>query len=110
MIYFLKGKLPWQGIQAADKEEKYRKIGEMKEKMDIHKLCEGVPTEIYNFLTHIRSLEFKEKPNYHYLRSLLVNTFNRMGYEYDYYYDWECSFNQVHIHNLATPPMGALVN
>ena len=107
MIYFLKGKLPWQGIPAPDKEEKYRKIGEMKEQMEIHTLCEGVPVEIYNFLAHVRSLDFKEKPNYHYLRSLLVNAFNRMGYDYDYYYDWETTSNQAQTLNMSAQPMMA---
>lgn len=88
MIYFLKGRLPWQGIPAKDKEDKYEKIGETKISCDLHKLCEGIPRELYNFLAHVRSLDFKEKPNYLYLRSLLINTFNRMGYEFDCQYDW----------------------
>lgn len=89
MIYFLKGRLPWQGIPAKDKEEKYERIGDMKLSCELHVLCEGIPRELYNFLAHVRSLGFKEKPNYHYLRSLLVNVFNRMGYDYDCQYDWE---------------------
>jgi serine/threonine protein kinase len=95
MVYFLKGKLPWQGIPAATKEDKYQKIGEIKATCKLEDLCAGVPTEIYNFLAHVRSLEFKQKPNYHYLRSLLINTFNRMDYDYDYHYDWDESANQA---------------
>jgi casein kinase 1 epsilon len=95
MIYFLKGKLPWQGIPAATKEEKYQKIGEMKAGYKLDVLCCGVPPEIYNFLAHVRSLEFKQKPNYHYLRSMLLNAFNRMDYEYDCRYDWEDHVSQV---------------
>lgn len=95
MIYFLKGRLPWQGIVATSKEEKYQKIGEAKESYRLDQLCEGVPTEIYNFLAHVRSLEFKQKPNYYYLRSLLVNAFNRMDYEFDGHYDWEDQVNQA---------------
>lgn len=95
MVYFLKGKLPWQGIPANSKEEKYQKIGDMKSTYKLNILCEGVPTEIYNFLAHVRSLEFKQKPNYHYLRSLLINTFNRMDYDYDCHYDWDEQANQA---------------
>jgi len=95
MIYFLKGKLPWQGIPASNKELKYQKIGEMKAEYKLDILCDGLPTEIYNFLAHVRSLKFKQKPNYHYLRSLLVNTFNRMDYDYDCHYDWEEQANQA---------------
>lgn len=94
MVYFLKGKLPWQGIPAETKEDKYQKIGNMKASYRLEQLCEGVPTEIYNFLAHVRSLKFKEKPNYHLLRSLLINAFNRMDYDYDCHYDWEEHVNQ----------------
>lgn len=105
MIYFLKGRLPWQGIPAKDKEEKYEKIGDMKLGCELHTLCEGLPRELYNFLAHVRSLEFKEKPNYHYLRSLLVNVFNRMGYDYDCQYDWEERYasGPLAIAGAATP-------
>lgn len=107
MIYFIKGKLPWQGIPADTKEDKYEKIGDMKETYDLHRLCEGVPVEIYNFLAHVRSLDFKEKPNYHFLRSLLVNTFNRMGYNYDCHYDWEDAVNQEQTFARCDPGVGA---
>jgi casein kinase I family protein HRR25 len=95
MVYFLKGKLPWQGIPAGTKEDKYQKIGEIKASYGLDLLCKGLPTEIYNFLTHVRALEFKQKPNYHYLRSLLINAFNRMDYDYDCHYDWEDQVNQA---------------
>lgn len=107
MIYFLKGKLPWQGIPAPTKEEKYQKIGDMKASYKLDLLCEGVPREIYNFLAHVRSLEFKQKPNYHYLRSLLVNTFNRMDYDWDCHYDWEEQANQAQSFTNYTDAVGA---
>jgi len=39
----LKGKLPWQGVQAKDKNEKYDKIKDMKLIIPMEKLCEGLP-------------------------------------------------------------------
>lgn len=33
-------------------------------------LCEGLPAEFEVFLNYARSLEFKQKPDYEYLRSL----------------------------------------
>jgi len=96
MVYFLKGKLPWQGIPAPTKEEKYQKIGEAKAACELQRLCEGLPIEIYNFLSHVRALGFKEKPDYHYLRSLIVTLFcKKMCYEYDYHYDWNEATNQA---------------
>jgi hypothetical protein len=34
-------------------------------------LCEGLPAEFQVFLNYARSLEFKQKPDYQYLRDLL---------------------------------------
>lgn len=43
MMYFLRGALPWQGLQAIHKEDKYRKIMEYKIKYTPEALCEGFP-------------------------------------------------------------------
>ena len=43
LIYFLKGKLPWQKIPIKTKEEKYKKIMEIKINTPIEELCKGLP-------------------------------------------------------------------
>jgi casein kinase 1 len=88
LVYFLKGCLPWQGMVCPNKEEKYRRIGEMKAALGPERICEGTPEELQNFLKYVKSLGFKEKPNYHYLRGLLVDLFTRMEYSFDCKYDW----------------------
>ena len=45
LMYFLKGKLPWQGLQARHKKEKYEKIMENKIATPIETLCKGYPGE-----------------------------------------------------------------
>ncbi len=42
-MYFLKGKLPWQGLQGKTKKEKYDKIMETKIATPIETLCKGYP-------------------------------------------------------------------
>ena len=42
-----------------------------------------------SFFQYCRSLQFEEKPDYSYLKSLLKSVFERYNYEYDYMYDWE---------------------
>jgi casein kinase I family protein HRR25 len=39
-------------------------------------------------MSYCRSLKFEEKPDYNHLRRMFKDLFNRMGYEYDYNYDW----------------------
>ena len=53
LIYFLKGKLPWQGLKANDKRTKYGLILETKLKTTIAVLCEGLPKEFGDFLVNI---------------------------------------------------------
>jgi hypothetical protein len=45
LIYFMKGSLPWQGIRAKEKKEKYEKIKEKKLNTSEEELCEGLPSE-----------------------------------------------------------------
>lgn len=101
MIYFLNGKLPWQGIPATTKEEKYSKIGLMKSECTVEELCKGLPEEIMEYMRLVRSLDFKEKPNYLVLRSLFIKLFNRMEYDFNHKYDWTNSNNTYMGLNLA---------
>lgn len=41
LFYFLRGNLPWQGLPAKTKDEKYRKIKEKKIETQIDTLCSG---------------------------------------------------------------------
>ena len=43
LIYFLKGCLPWQGLAAKTKDEKYNKIKQTKIETNLDKLCNGLP-------------------------------------------------------------------
>ena len=43
LIYFFKGKLPWQGINAPNKKMKYMAIKNIKLKTNIESLCSGCP-------------------------------------------------------------------
>lgn len=91
MIYLLKGSLPWQGFQATNKEEKYRRIMERKMSTDIMVLTEGLPVEIANILKYARGMAFEQKPDYNYLRRMIKELFLKQGFEYDYIYDWSCT-------------------
>ena len=114
LIYFMKGGLPWQGVKAKSRTEKYEIIKDMKTKIPIRELVrmkidpktklqmqqqsehgetipeieDNVPEEFVMFMDYCRDLKFEEKPDYNYLRKLFKDLFNRMGYEYDYVYDW----------------------
>lgn len=88
LMYFNRGSLPWQGMRAATKKQKYEKISDKKMSTPIDVLCRGYPGEFNTYLNYTRSLRFDDKPDYAYLRQLFRNLFQRDGYTYDYVFDW----------------------
>jgi len=87
-MYFLRGGLPWQGLKACGKKEKYEKIKDSKLQTPVEELCEGFPSEFATYLTYCRGLPFEDRPNYAYLRRLLKDLFVREGYLYDFVFEW----------------------
>lgn len=87
-MYFLRGALPWQGLKAATKKQKYDRIMEKKMTTPTDLLCRGFPNEFGIFLNYCRALRFDDKPDYSYLRKLFRDLFIREGYQYDYVFDW----------------------
>merc|ERR1712048_1291720 len=63
-LYFLRGALPWSGLDAKTQEEKYRKIMEKKESTPLAELCQGFPKNFQEYLKCSRNMGFAEKPNY----------------------------------------------
>lgn len=88
LVYFMKGQLPWQGLKAENKFEKYALIKDVKQRTTIYNLCDGLPNEIYLYLIHVRNLQYEESPNYEYLESLFENGLRSRGLEDDGVFDW----------------------
>ncbi|ESL07381.1 casein kinase 1 [Trypanosoma rangeli SC58] len=88
LMYFLRGSLPWQGLKAHTKQEKYSRISERKQTTPVETLCKGFPAEFAAYLNYTRSLRFEDKPDYSYLKRLFRELFVREGYHVDYVFDW----------------------
>ena len=67
LIYLLRGSLPWQSSEQS-RRLNYKAV--LKKKRDLINLCKSLPSEFAVYLRYTRSLEFNEKPDYAYLRSL----------------------------------------
>lgn len=50
LMYFNRGTLPWQGLKAATKRQKYDKISEKKMSTPIDELCAGYPGDYFFLL------------------------------------------------------------
>lgn len=88
LVYFLKGGLPWQGLRAATRKEKYARIAERKLATAAASLCAGLPSEFVRYFDHCRGLRFADKPDYRYLRALFWQVARVEGITYNGVYDW----------------------
>ena len=87
LIYFLRGNLPWQGLPAKSKYEKYKKI--MNSKISTaDTLCKGFPKELYQLLKYCRLMKFEENPDYNYFRKCLKTMASDNKLKLDDEFDW----------------------
>lgn len=87
-LYFLRGDLPWMGVQAPTNKHKYDKIREIKIATPIEVLCQGFPSEFEVFLKYCRSLKFEERPDYVWLKRLFKDLFQKLEYLWNLSFDW----------------------
>ncbi|XP_011798396.1 PREDICTED: casein kinase I isoform alpha-like [Colobus angolensis palliatus] len=87
-MYFNRTSLPWQGLKAITKKQKYEKISEKKMSTPVEVLCKGFPAEFAMYLNYCRGLRFEEVPDYMYLRQLFRILFRTLNHQYDYTFDW----------------------
>ena len=95
LIYFAKGKLPWQGVKTKNKKEKHKKIMEYKEEYTAEKLCDGLPEEFPTLLKYARKLDFEEKPDYKNIKIMFKQLIISMNQEMDWKFDWEKKINEM---------------
>jgi len=88
LVYFLKGKLPWQGLQGNVRDAKYTRIKEKKLNTSVRLLTQGLPEEFALFLEHCRKLKFAEQPDYSYLKGLFSGLLKKQGLQADGEFDW----------------------
>ena len=88
LIYFAKGKLPWQGVKTKNKKEKHKKIMESKLANTPGILCMGLPDEFEKLLKYSRKLEFEEEPDYKGIKTMFKNYIINNGDTMNMEFDW----------------------
>ncbi|XP_022080591.1 casein kinase I-like [Acanthaster planci] len=113
LMYLNRAQLPWQGLHAVNKKQKYEKISEKKLATPPEVLCQGFPEEFAHYLRYCRDLGFDEAPNYMYLRQLFRVLFRKLNHQYDCVFDWTM-LKQRMVHNplcsvaMSPSPDGAM--
>lgn len=88
LMYFLRGRLPWQGLVVKGKENKYEKILKKKRETELSALCKGYPKQFEEYLEYTKKLGYEEDPDYGYLRGLLEGVVKENEYGLDNMFDW----------------------
>jgi len=87
--YLIRGSLPWQGMTAKTKEEKYAKILNKKINIAIDILLKNEPQELIDYIRYCKNLKYEEEPNYSYLIGLCKSIIMRhLEDKIDYKFDW----------------------
>ncbi len=81
------GQLPWQNLNVKE-EDKVKKVGEMKMKITPEELCKGLPEEILKYLIYIKTLGFRDTPEYNYLKGLIMKAIVGNNFINDCKFDW----------------------
>ena len=88
LMYFLRGSLPWQGLQIQKGEDRYKKILQKKKATNDEEFCKKKPKEYVDYNNYKRNLEFEADPDYKYLRKLLETVLEKENSKFDFWYDW----------------------
>jgi hypothetical protein len=91
LIYLMHGSLPWQSRKPTE-------LLDMRMKITPSTLCDGLPAEFEIFLNYARSLEFKQRPDYEYLRGLFSSL-----YESGHNNHLLPTFEEPHLKPIETP-------
>ena len=102
LIYFLKGKLPWQGLRLKNKEDRYHKIMEIKRDTSPAQLCHGFPKEFKKYVEYTRNLEYEDDPDYDMLKKLFQNILINEKINKDNYYLYDWDIDNKYLNTITT--------
>lgn len=93
LLFFILGKLPWQGLKSTTKEEKHSLIKKVKKETSSKELCKGLNRCFYDYMKYVKGLDFKHVPDYDYLISLFDNALYELSEPIDGPFEWDSKKN-----------------
>ena len=96
LIYFLLGKLPWQGLPVKANEDRYVKIMEKKRDTKPEDLCKTLPKEFQKYVEYTRGMQYEEDPDYEKLKQLFYDVLKEKNFTIDYIYDWSDANDEIY--------------
>ena len=88
LLFLMKGSLPWDNVYGINENEEILLIYKIKKYMAPELLFMNLPKEAANFFNYCKKLEYEQKPDYNYLRSLLFNILEYSNEKNDFNFSW----------------------
>jgi serine/threonine protein kinase len=88
LLYFFRGSVPWQNLKIKSRNERFKRINEIKKKINYKILCKDLPEEFLDFANYIKNLNFEEEPNYKYMQKLFYLILLKIKEENDDKFSW----------------------
>jgi hypothetical protein len=102
VLYMLSGSLPWSRITGRSQAHRFDRVGRVKVSTTTAELCRGLPIEIKNYFTYVRSLSFSAPPDYAYLMDLCTRYLQRVRFEWSGHFDWRTTSSEGVSHSSAS--------
>ena len=93
LLYLMKGSLPWDQINEESEINEILIIYKMKQYMTPEMLFRDLPLQMIQFYKYCKNLEFEQKPDYNFLRGLLLTILNYNGEQNDLHFSWIIKIN-----------------
>ena len=94
LVFFLKGKLPWQSPLKMSQKDRKQMVLNLKEKTKVEELCLKLPQAFNIYMRYVKNLSFKEIPNYAYLKGLFMELTKEKKIDLDdNIWDWNENIN-----------------
>ena len=88
LLYLMKGTLPWDKLNETSEINEILIIYKMKQYMPADVMFKELPSQMSDFYKYCKNLGFEQKPNYKYLRKLLISILEYIGEKNDLYFSW----------------------
>ena len=98
LVELVNGELPWKKLRDKDK------AGKFKLSFDHKRLLKHLPAEFFDFLDHLKSLDYFQEPDYVMLSTLLQNAIRYLGVKRSDPLDWE---QDASVQSLTTVSVGS---
>ena len=93
ITYFFRGNLPWQNLKIKSRNQRFRKINQLKKNVNYKTLCENLPSELFNFGIYVKHLKFEDEPNYNYMKNCFYSILRKINARNDNKFSWLNIFN-----------------